>query len=209
MTKLTTVLNKLDEISLWKKVGVLIGFILVIWALYGMLFLRPRYSEWMTLQKRLDKLTKEVATYTRRAKELKVLENKIKSKKIEFAYAKALLPESTEEVEKLLSDIEKIGREIGIEFLLFVPANEEKHEFYAKKYIKLNLLGSFHNLLRFYNELFKLDRLVTLEDISLSPKRELKDIVILKATSKIAIYRVLKESEIKKLKKKRKRRGRR
>ncbi len=206
MKKLVIYFNKLEEVPLWKKLLILIGAILLIWAIYGFLFLKPRYSEWIELQRRLSNLRKDIKICSKKIKELKKIKKIIESKKIEFSYAKALLPESTEEVEKLLSDIEKIGKEIGIEFLLFIPTREEKYDFYAKKYITLNLLGSFHDLLRFYNELFKMDRLVTLEKISLTPKKELSNKVILIAKSKIAIYRMLKESEIKKKKSKRRRR---
>ncbi len=206
MRKIAIYLNRLEKIPLWKKLLVLIGVILLIWAIYGFLFLKPRYSEWIELQKRLTKLKKDIGICSQRIKELEKVKSTIESKKIEFSYAKALLPESTEEVERLLSDIEKIGKDIGIEFLLFIPTREERYDFYAKKYITLNLLGSFHDLLRFYNELFKMDRLVTLEKINLTPKKELSDKVILVAKSEIAIYRMLKESEIKKRRSKRRRR---
>jgi type IV pilus assembly protein PilO len=113
-------------------------------------------------------------------------------------YAQSLLPETSADVENLLSAIEKLGNDAGIDFLLFTPGQVKKHDFYASRTVAVRFQGTFHNLMRFFDHLSRLDRLVTLESVQLRPvSKSQSQKISLQADCQLQIYKVLSEQEMK------------
>jgi type IV pilus assembly protein PilO len=111
-------------------------------------------------------------------------------------HAQTLLPETSADVENLLSSIEKLGNDAGIDFLLFTPGQRKTHDFYASRTVSVRFQGTFHNLMRFFDHLSGLDRLVTLESVQLRPVSKITPKnVSLQADCQLQIYRVLSEQE--------------
>lgn len=73
------------------------------------------------------------------------------------------LPSKTE-VPGLLEDISKSGVASGLEFKLFDPAQEVRHDFYAELPIRITVTGNYHQLGDFVSRVAGLDRIVTLHD---------------------------------------------
>lgn len=73
------------------------------------------------------------------------------------------LPSKTE-VPGLLEDISKTGVASGLEFQLFDPLEEIKHDFYAELPIKIVVIGDYHQFGDFVSRLSELHRIVTLHD---------------------------------------------
>jgi len=78
------------------------------------------------------------------------------------------LPGETE-VPSLLVDISQTGLAAGLEERLFQPMNETAQEAYAALPIKIELVGSYHELGNFVSGVAALPRIVTLHDVSLKP----------------------------------------
>ncbi|MCU7959091.1 MAG: type 4a pilus biogenesis protein PilO [gamma proteobacterium symbiont of Bathyaustriella thionipta] len=77
------------------------------------------------------------------------------------------LPNKTE-VAELLVDVSQTGLAAGLEFKLFRPTGEVPLEFYAEFPIKLQVVGTYHELAQFVSGLAALPRIVTIHDVSLS-----------------------------------------
>ena len=78
------------------------------------------------------------------------------------------LPSKTE-VPALLEDISKIGVAYGLDFQLFDPMAEVKHDFYTELPIRIEVLGNYHALGQFISDLASLPRIVTVHSISIEP----------------------------------------
>ena len=78
------------------------------------------------------------------------------------------LPGETE-VPSLLVDISQTGLAAGLEERLFQPMNETAQEAYAALPIRIQLVGSYHELGSFVSGVAALPRIVTLHDLSLKP----------------------------------------
>jgi type IV pilus assembly protein PilO len=78
------------------------------------------------------------------------------------------LPDKSQ-IDGLLTDINEAGLEVGLEFELFKPGTEAPAEFYAEKPISIRVLGTYHQLGAFAQNIGELSRIVTLENLSIVP----------------------------------------
>lgn len=190
-------INKLESLSLSQKMVIGAGSIILLTGIYFFFFFKPQYNQLNTLKKDIESLEKNIAIYQKKISKLPTIKKHLNSKKQELIYAKTLLPETKHEVENLLSEIEKLGKDAGVEFLLFSPGQENKHKFYTTRQVTLRLRGHFHNLMQFFSRITSLNRLVTLERLQLKPdNKQEKDQITLLADSQIAIYRALTQQEL-------------
>ena len=86
------------------------------------------------------------------------------------------LPSKTE-MPELLVDISQTALSAGLESDLFQPGPETLKDFYAEKPITLHMSGTYHQFGTFISGVASLPRVVilTLHDVSLTPKPEGKD----------------------------------
>jgi type IV pilus assembly protein PilO len=97
------------------------------------------------------------------------------------------------EMEALLTDINQAGLGRGLQFELFRPAQKENmSEFYAELPITIRLTGKYHDIGAFASDVSQLSRIVTLNDIALTPNKD--GDLALDAVAKT--FRYLDESEI-------------
>lgn len=81
------------------------------------------------------------------------------------------LPGETE-VPNLLVDISQTGLAAGLEERLFQPMSESSREAYSELPIKIQLVGSYHELGNFVSGVVALPRIVTLHDVTLKPESQ-------------------------------------
>jgi len=109
------------------------------------------------------------------------------------------LQEKTD-VESLLVDVSQTGLASGLEVNKFKPSAEEKKGFYAELPIKLEVIGSFHEMATFISGIAALPRIVTISDMKLEPeKKDSKDAAStdgrLQMSATAKTYRYLQEDE--------------
>lgn len=81
------------------------------------------------------------------------------------------LPGETE-VPSLLVDISQTGLAAGLEERLFQPLAEVSREAYSELPIRMQVVGTYHELGNFVSGVVALPRIVTLHDISLRPEQQ-------------------------------------
>lgn len=105
----------------------------------------------------------------------------------------------------LLTDINQVGLARGLEFELFKPGKEVVGDFYAELPIQIKVLGNYHDLGGFAEDISGLPRIVTLNDVVItkvsaakksrnSPVSEDKSALMLEAVAKT--YRYLDAEEV-------------
>jgi type IV pilus assembly protein PilO len=104
------------------------------------------------------------------------------------------LPDKSE-VESLLVEVNQSGMGRGLQFELFKPRSEMTREFYAELPIDIRLTGSYHDFGAFATDIAKLKRIVTLNNITITPNQQAKDgTLVLESVTKT--FRYLDEEEL-------------
>lgn len=73
------------------------------------------------------------------------------------------------EVDALLVEINQAGLGRGLQFELFRPGPEVKRDFYAELPITIKVTGNYHDLGAFASDIGRMSRIVTLNNMSISP----------------------------------------
>lgn len=101
------------------------------------------------------------------------------------------------QMDALLTDINQVGVGRGLEFDLFRPGTETLADFYATLPVAIKVVGSYHDMGGFVNDLAKLPRIVSVHDIVLLPAKD----STLTMEARIQTYRYLDENELAAVKK--------
>jgi type IV pilus assembly protein PilO len=91
---------------------------------------------------------------------------------------KKILPTETE-YPSFLSALQTVANVSGISLSAWAPQPEIKEEFYARVPMKLELMGRYHQVAKFFYGVGQLERIINMENISIvEPKLEDGDIVV-------------------------------
>jgi type IV pilus assembly protein PilO len=190
-------IKRLEKLSPLQKALILVVTIAAIGASYWFLLLKDDLGKIQAMRQDIQKADADITRFQAIiAANLPMIEQELETRARQFRYAKALLPEDSVEKERLLASIEKLARDEGLTFRLFQPGGETVSEIYATTIIQLDMSGEFHSLMRFFSRMSALDRLVSLENISLTPIQGGGEATLLNAKSRILLYRALSEAEI-------------
>jgi type IV pilus assembly protein PilO len=99
---------------------------------------------------------------------------------------------SKAEMDALLSDINQAGLGRSLNFDLFRPGSVAVRDYYAELPITLRVTGKFHDIGSFASDIANLSRIVTLNNLKVSPGA--RDILALEATAKT--FRYLDNDEV-------------
>lgn len=98
------------------------------------------------------------------------------------------------EVESLLVEVNQSGMGRGLQFELFKPSQESTKDFYAELPVNVRLTGSYHDFGAFADDIGRLSRIVTLNNISITTNQQTKDgSLVMEAVTKT--FRYLDEEE--------------
>ncbi len=160
-------------------------------------YLGPAWDNIVRLEQEADSLDQEITRYSIQAAKLPEMEDEMEQKERELILARALLPEDAHALERLLASFERLGNEKGVRFLLFQPGSEDVHKYYASRSVQLRLQGGFHDLMGYFDELSRLDRLVSLQSLRLNPlSGRQSERVVLSAEAVLLVYRSLSQAEL-------------
>jgi type IV pilus assembly protein PilO len=185
-------INNIGNWSVAFKAGALaILFIIIISA--GYVFVWQEQTETLkNAQAQEETLKTTYLTKKRSAVNLPALRQQLKD--IEYSLDALLkqLPDKSE-MEALLVDINQAGLGRGLQFELFKPAaNETLNAFYAELPISIRVMGGYHDIGAFASDVAQLPRIVTLNDINITPGNDGE--LVLDAVAKT--FRYLDEEEI-------------
>lgn len=80
--------------------------------------------------------------------------------------AKAVLPE-TNEIPSLLTSVSESGQDAGLEILLWQPKPEVVKDFYAEIPVEMKVLGNYHNVATFFDNVSRLYRIVNVQNVQM------------------------------------------
>lgn len=154
------------------KISVAFALILVPTVVFYFLSYQPSAEKITSLDTQKGSLLKEIQEVERKIADLKNLEKELEEAKATFEETSALLPKD-KEIPKLLTDISALGRSAGLEFLTFKPQADIPKDFYAEIPITINVRGPYHNIGFFFDQVSKMERIVSVSNIKMSaPKKD-------------------------------------
>jgi type IV pilus assembly protein PilO len=104
-----------------------------------------------------------------------------------FAAMRRQLPDSNE-IANLLVEITQAGLGRGLEFKLFQPGDPRPSGFYAEIPINIEVSGTYHQLGEFASDVAAFPRIVTLENLSMTPVGKDSDLLIMRGMAKTYQY---------------------
>jgi type IV pilus assembly protein PilO len=129
-------------------------------------------------QELLKKKKVEMAALESQVRELRIVAANMKRFQAEAAklreelkVAITQLPTS-KEIPSLLSNISQLGKDSGLEFLLFKPAGEVSKDFYAEIPVEIRVRGAYNNVALFFDKVGKLPRIVNISEVGMDNAKE-------------------------------------
>ena len=199
-------LENLENLEPSRKIAIAIGVPLLVLLGYYFLVVSPRLMRTEQLsthieemQQERDKKKFEAEQMPERQKEVDALDKQLK-------FALTRLPDE-KEIPELLSSISNLGRDSGLEILVFRQLPEGYQEFYAEVPVEMQVRGNYHQVAQFLDRVGKLDRIVNVSNIALKAPKNVDESVQLDANSRITTFRFLSEAERQRLIKEKKIKG--
>jgi type IV pilus assembly protein PilO len=151
--------------------GIAIGLIFVLVAGGGTYYFvwRAKLPELEQTQRQEANLRTTFESRQRLAANLDAYKDQLEEVERTFGAMLRQLPGETE-VPGLLVDISQTGLAAGLEERLFQPMTEVTREAYSELPIKMQVVGTYHELGAFVSGVVALPRIVTLHDVSLKPE---------------------------------------
>ena len=172
--------KKFAELSSVQLLLILLGLAGLVYGAYWYFILDDKLIQITKAQQEIEKLDKDIALYRAQVAKLPELERSLALRN-----------------KMLLSSFEKLGRDENVEFILFQPGAEQIQEFYATRNVQLQISGTFHRLVTYFDRLARLDRLVTIQNVTFSPVSDFSPTEKYLNTSLVLqVYRALTEAEI-------------
>lgn len=101
---------------------------------------------------------------------------------------------SKAEMDALLSDINQAGIGRSLQFELFRPGQVVVKDYYAELPISVRITGGYHDVGLFASDIAHLSRIVTLNELSLTPVKDKEGILVMEGIAKT--YRYLDPEEV-------------
>jgi len=149
-----------------KMVGLVLAVALIIVLYYILLDTKYRERQ-KTLDGQLSDLKTEISQIRAIAADINKVERELALLEKKLTEALTKLPNAAD-VEKLLITIDELGRENGLNFTNFRPGKESPRQLYTEVPIALRFSGNFFHVLRFFDRITKLPRIVTISDVNLT-----------------------------------------
>lgn len=177
-------------IPLAPRIKIAIAVVLAILPLVVFFFAyyQPKSEEIDNLLSQKSTLEREVREVKAKAADLAKFEKELEEARLVFEETSALLPKD-KEIPKLLKDISSLGRSAGLDFLTFKPLADTPKDFYAEIPVTINVRGPYHNMGFFFDQVSKLERIVSVTNVKMSsPKKEGGE-MLLTSDCKLVTYR--------------------
>jgi type IV pilus assembly protein PilO len=160
------------------KLGIVAIIALLPLVIFYFVFFEPNSTKIGQLEKQKESLAKEVREVEAKAADLPRFQKELEEATAKFEETSVLLPKD-KEIPKLLKDISALGRSAGLDFLTFKPLADIPKDFYAEIPIAINVRGPYHNMGFFFDNVSKLERIVSVSNIKMSsPKKEGEEMLL-------------------------------
>jgi type IV pilus assembly protein PilO len=170
------------------KLAITLGLIVLPLVIFYFTYFQQKAEKIQNLNKQKVTLTQQIKEVKLKTANLAKFEKEMAEAENLFLEASALLPRE-KEIPKLLKDISALGRNAGLDFLTFKPLADIPKDFYAEIPVTINVRGPYHNMGFFFDQVSKLERIVSVSNVKMSsPKKEGGE-MLLNSDCRLVTYR--------------------
>jgi len=193
--------DSLKKLSVKMKALIVLVICLLLGYFYYMFFFQAILSKKITLGTKLTEMQQQITEKEKVVAQLDRYVREINTLKESFKTALLKLP-NEREIAGLLSSVVLSGENAGVNFLLFEPQPPPKpsppkpapgaaqkpaaaakaltqpavpEKFYEDIPVKVQITGTFHQIVSFYAKIAKLPRIINVEDITMGEAKVVKD----------------------------------
>ena len=195
--------TKLAKISLKKKIIVLVLVLLALFLIINIQIIKPKIQKANQLKTELTGLTEEYNKNKKLISNINLLKKEFEQVEKNFKEIQAQLP-TKKEIPALLSKISDLANFVNVEFLLFKPLPEIGKDFYNEVPIDIQMRGNYNNIIKFFDFISKLSRIVNITNVSMNKPTLIERNVVIHTNCRATTYRFAENSEKKKDDKKKK-----
>lgn len=191
-------IDRIVELPKLQKIAILATAIMLAAGLYYSFLHVPLGDEIAKLADSVEIANNEKLTKFQKAASLPRLRQDLARLDLELKKAVAQLPDR-KEVADLLGSISSKAQSAGLEVLAFRPRAESFQEFYAEVPVDLTVKGNYHEMIDFFDNVGRLDRLINIDNIGFKNPTVNGERVLVETTTVATAYRFLNEAERKKV----------
>ncbi len=168
-----------NRLSIIAKAGIIIGVLGLVGVAYFVVFYGEVSSKIQAAQKKerslrgdLASAQKAVVAYQKDLKEL--TERQQRQRELQ-----KVLPKTTE-YPSFLSSVQTVANVAGVSLSAWTPQAEVPEQFYARVPMRVELSGRYHQIAKFFYGVGQLDRIINIENISITDPKKNADEYLLK-----------------------------
>ena len=199
-------LEYLQNLESNRKVALLVIVPLLVLFAYYFLVVAPRVRRTGELETHIDEMLQERDRKTFEAAQMPERQKEVEQLDKQLKLALTRLPDE-KEIPELLSSISNLGRDSGLDILVFRQMPEAYQEFYAEVPVEMQVRGGYHQVAQFLDRVGKIDRIVNVSNIVVKSPKVVDEDLILESNSKVTTFRFLSEAERQRLIKEKKIKG--
>ena len=151
----------------WGKALGLVGVLVLLSAGYYALVHSGISSDLEAAQAQKQQLQDQIRDAERREKQYLELTQELANREASDRQNRRILPEDAE-IAAFLQDLNRVAELSGLTISLVEPRPEQRQELYSKIPVVLALKGRFHQMTKFFYNVSKLDRAISMENIRMT-----------------------------------------
>lgn len=175
-------------------IAIIASSFIIPFLLFWQYFLKSDLIKKEQLSENIDIQKSKVLYQSKLANNLPKAKKEQKELASKLMIALSELPDS-KEIPELLSSISRLAKQSGLEIELFQPTGEELNGFYAKVPVKIIAKGSFHQVVKFFEQVGKLTRIVNISSIKMYQPEIIENRMLITTDCTATTFRFLEESE--------------
>jgi type IV pilus assembly protein PilO len=169
--------------------------LLIVAVSYWYFLYQPAAQVIENLQQQIVRQTVTLTQYRQVAANYNKFQREVEELEVNLRLALAQLPTS-KEIPELIRQISDLGVRTGLQITLLRPQAEEMQEFYAAVPITVKMVGAFHAMGQFFDQLSHLPRIISVNKLKLTTtKTDKKNEAHIETECLATTYRFLDEQE--------------
>lgn len=170
--------------------GQLLIFLLIggiIFGIYYMVYYSDNQSKIKGLDTKIEKLDREIKKAEKKERQLKQIQEEKEAKEKVLAKLKEILPEENE-ISQILRKIQSIISGARLKIQRWTTQSQRRQEVYVEHPIAITLDGNYHNVGVFFDQLAKLKKIFTVNNLNIKPLPKMTTTFSIQASFTAATY---------------------
>ncbi len=163
--------EKVEKIKMLYRVLIMAGTLVVLGGIFAWLAYLPMADDIAKTEQEVSKLEQKLNQVVVKARAEKKLQAEYAEADLQFQEALKLLP-NTKEIPALLRTITQMGTDSQLDFILFSPQRETVQDFYMEIPVSIEVNGTYNNVAVFFDKVGKMERIVNILNVSMTPVKE-------------------------------------